>query len=366
MNKTKIYWRQFPFPILLCLLCLSTISLLFIDSAAYNRNLNQTLPYAKKQLAFLTLCLATLTSLLFLPYQLIKNYAWWAYLLGILGLIAVFFLGKSAKGAARWIPLGPIRVQPSEFMKLALVLGLAKHLSHRNLSTYKSLIPPFCLTLLPMILVLKQPDLGTSLLFLPLLFSLLYVQGAPTKHLLTIALALLLTTPIAWFTILKDYQKNRIYAFLYPEKYKHTIAYQTIQSQIAIGSGGLWGKGRKQGTQSQLNFLPERHTDFIFAVISEEWGLIGASSTLLLLLILITLLLELAAKQTDPFAKLYCTGIGVLIALQVGMNVGIATGIMPVTGLTLPFLSYGGSSSLMFWSALGIAFNISLRTRLNS
>lgn len=351
----KDLWQRFPWGIFLCTGLLTIISLLFIDSASYDSSWGTTLPYAKRQISRLIPSMFLFLLLALVPLRKTQERAWTFYLIGILLLFAVFFLGRSAKGAARWIPVGPIRIQPSEFMKLFLLLGLSSYLCRRDVTTLKSLVVPFILTLFPLFLVLKQPDLGTSLLFLPLLFSLLYIRGTPLRYLLMIGLCLILCGVAAWeIGGINKYQKDRVYAFLYPAKYENTIAYQQIQSQIAIGSGGFWGKGLYKGSQTQLNFLPERHTDFIFAVICEEWGFLGGIVVLVLLFLLVSLILEISNRCEDEFGKLLALGVGLLIGVQSFINLGIALGILPVTGLTLPFVSYGGSSTLMLWMALGV------------
>ncbi len=354
MKKKKILF-PFPFPLVICLGALTIISLLFIESASQNYRLGKALPFAQKQFIRLIPSFLLALAISYIPLKKTKENAFVFYFLGILLLISVFFLGKSAKGATRWIPLGPIRIQPSEFMKLFLILGLARYLEHWKYSNWKSLVPPFLITLVPMFLVLKQPDLGTSLLFLPLLFCLLFLKQTPVKALAFTGSLFILGGILVWnLGLLNRYQMNRVYAYLYPEKYASTIAYQQIQSQIAIGSGGIWGKGVFQGSQSQLGFLPERHTDFIFAVIGEEWGFFGSLLVIILLIFTFLFLFEIGFHHKEPFGQLAVIGIAFLLSLQAFINMGIATGILPVTGLTLPFISYGGSSTLMIWMSMGI------------
>ena len=355
----KFFKIYLPWELLLPLLALTALSLLFIHSASYSPSLGVTLPYAKRQAVHLVVAFCAFLLVASRSLEESQNTAYLWYGIGIFLLLAVFFLGRSAKGATRWISFGGVRLQPSEVMKICYLLGISAYLSHWRFQNLKSLFLPLLLTFVPMGLVLKQPDLGTSLLFLPLLFSLLYLRGVSLRCLLGLCGCFLGLALLVWnLDLLNPYQKRRIYAFFNPERYAKTIAYQQIQSQIAIGAGGIFGKGLFQGTQTQLGYLPERHTDFIFSVICEEWGFVGGSFVLSLLCILALACLSIGQKCQDDFGKLLAAGIGVLLGLQSFVNVGIALGILPVTGLTLPFVSYGGSSTFSFWIGLGLVAQV--------
>ncbi len=311
-----------------------------------------------RQLFWIFISLSCVSVLMLIHYRLIAKYAYVIYAVCIFMLLYIHFFGSVVNGARSWIRFGPVGLQPSEFMKLALVLALAQYLRfRRNYRRIVDLAGPFIITLIPLLLILKQPDLGSALIFLPVLFLIIYAVGAKYRHLLTIILLGVISLIPIWKYGLADYQKQRIRAFTNPSEYETTYAYQLIQSKIAIGSGGLSGKGWSKGTQHKLNFLPEPHTDFIFAVIAEEWGFLGAGALILLYLFFLSMIMRLILVVRDPFARIICLGVAILFFVQVSMNMGVALGLMPTTGLTLPFVSYGGSSLLTSYLAIGLAMN---------
>jgi rod shape determining protein RodA len=277
-------------------------------------------------------------------------------------LVAVMVLGQSALGAQRWIQIGPITLQPSEFSKIIMIISLASILEDKigKLNTFKDLLPVAAYLAVPFLLVLKQPDLGTSLVFLAIFIGMIFAAGVNLRLLAMIFGAGIACLPVLWH-FLKDYQKMRIMVFMDPNVDPLGSGYHIIQSKIAIGSGMLFGKGLFGGTQSQLNFLPENHTDFIFAVVGEELGFVGAAILLILYLILLYRGVKIAREASDNFGMLLAVGISSMLAFHVLVNVGMTTGIMPVTGIPLPLMSYGVSSLTTNMMSIGILLNIYMR-----
>jgi rod shape determining protein RodA len=301
-------------------------------------------------------------------YRWLERHAYAIYAVLISILVVMLGVKLSSGGNNRFIEFDRLQLQPSELMKIGLVLALARYLRFReDQRRVRGLVGPFILTIVPMALVLLQPDLGTSLMFPPVLLGMLFVAGAKPRH-LSLALFLgLLLLPAAYFLgdripFLKEYQRDRIMAYV---KRDETTArgkgFQLRQSEIAIGSGGLTGKGFGEGTQNTLRYLPEKHTDFIYSIISEELGFAGAASVVVFFLLLVLLILKVAVYTREPFGRLAVTGIGVAFAAQSFENLGMTMGLTPITGIPLPFVSLGGSSLLTSFLFLGIALNIASR-----
>ncbi|MGQ9510368.1 MAG: rod shape-determining protein RodA [Thermaceae bacterium] len=282
----------------------------------------------------------------------------WAYplyALTLILLVLVLLVGREINGAKAWFVLGPIQFQPSELAKIALLLVLGKALEHRPIVRLWDYALPLALGLPVLALVLAEPDLGGALVLLFGLFTVLFVRGIPWRHLLwTLLLASILVPTLVWPN-LKPYQRERILIVLDPYRDPLGQGFQVIQSTIAIGSGGFLGKGYGQGTQTQLGFVPFRHTDFIFSVWAEEWGFVGAVGVLGLYFFLILRLFGMALEAPRVSDRLVLSGIGGVLGFQVLANVGVALGVLPVTGLTLPLFSYGGSSLVMTYLMLGVA-----------
>jgi rod shape determining protein RodA len=274
-------------------------------------------------------------------------------------LVLVAFIGRSGMGAQRWLSIGSFAFQPSEFMKLSLIILLARYFEDRReqLDAPRIFIPPILLTLLPAALVLRQPDLGTAIMLVLISASILVMMGLKIRYFVLLGAVGAAITPVLWH-YLHDYQKNRILVFLYPDMDSMGVGYHVAQSKIAVGSGGLIGKGWMAATQSQLNFLPANHTDFIFAGLAEQWGFVGSLGLLLIYAYLLSKGLRLARDAHDLFAMVTSFGIVSMVAWQVVINIGMVTGIMPVVGIPLPLLSYGGSSMLMNLLAVGLLLNI--------
>jgi rod shape determining protein RodA len=345
----------------------------------------------KKQLAFAAMGFAVLVAVNIVSYRRLGQAGYWIFA-AVLVLLAVLLVDKLVElpfvpvlnGARRWLR-GPfsLSVQPSELCKPAYLLALAWYLRYRsNYRKFSSLIGPFVLTLLPTALILLEPDLGTVLLMMPVFLAMLFVAGAKTKHLAMIVLAALLISPLLWHKM-QPYQRLRISCVLlqndwlrqkaeqHPalgrilvgsnfstKRWKNDWGYHLIRSKYAVASGGLEGYGFRRGPFVKYNFLPERHNDFIFAIIAHQWGFLGCIAVLTLYVILLWCGLEIAGANTDPFGRLLAAGIVAMFAIQLIVNVAMTLGLMPITGLTLPFVSYGGSSILVSMLCVGLLNNV--------
>lgn len=342
---------------------LVVISLIIIGSATHiNNPSDDRYWYVQRQGIFTVLNILIIFLILNVDYKVLDRYASVLYWINLIMLLAVMFVGTSALGAQRWIQIGPVSIQPSEFSKIIMIICLAHVLESRigRLNTFRDILPVFIYVGVPFLLVLKQPDLGTSLVFLAILFGMIFIAGVSMRLLMIIFGAGIALLPVFWH-FLKDYQKMRLTVFLDPSVDPLGSGYHIIQSKIAIGSGMLFGKGLFGGTQSQLNFLPENHTDFIFAVIGEELGFVGAAVILLLYLILLYRGVKIASQAKDNFGSLLATGITSMLAFHVLVNVGMTAGIMPVTGIPLPLMSYGVSALTTNMVSIGILLNIYMR-----
>ncbi len=359
MMRKKL--SRVPWALVVIMCAILAYGIVFVFSASYRVQENDFTADPYKQVVWMTLGAAVFVALLVPNYMKLGRFAYLIYAVCLV-LILASYLFPPVNGARRWIPFGSFfKLQPSEFMKIAVVLALAKYLMYRdNLSRARKLAVPFCLALVPTVLILRQPDLGTALLFIPILFALLYSAGARVKHLgLAAAIGLALLPPLYFFG-LKDYQRKRLTGFLHPERTSLQEGYQLVQSKIAIGSGGLTGQGLGQGSQNWMEALPYDQTDFIFAVVGEEWGLVGAGGLLLLYLALFAASISIALRTREPFGRLIVAGVVGLLAAQVYINVGMTMGLMPVTGMTLPLVSYGGSSMISSFILLGLVANVAM------
>lgn len=290
------------------------------------------------------------------------------YAAGLALLIVVDIIGDVGGGGQRWIAIGPLRLQPSEFMKVGIVIVLASYyhvLSLQQTRSMLSLILPVALIAMPCFLVLRQPDLGTTLLVAASGICVVFLSGAPKRLFIGGGIALSVAVPLLWQFLLRDYQKQRVLTFLNPERDPLGAGYHITQSKIAIGSGGIEGKGFLQGTQSHLNFLPEMHTDFIFTTIAEEHGLLGGSILLLIFAAYLAMGLMIAGRTQSQFARLMAMGITMTIFFYVFINVGMVMGILPVVGVPLPLISYGGSATITFMVATGLLLNCDINRDLS-
>jgi len=355
--------EYFPWGILGIALLLGILGFMTLYSALNAGSIETTSNLHIRQLIWFSAgVLAMIASFLF-NYKLLEKWAPEIFIFCLSMLLYVLFFGKYVGGSRRWLAMGPFSLQPSELAKIAVIIILARvytrSVNPMGLSV-RQLMLPLGLMLLPFILIVKQPDLGTAMLFLLIAGSITLFVKIEKRLLLFLLAFLLITIPLIWF-FLAGYQKQRIMTFLDPDRDPLGAGYHIIQSKIAIGSGMISGKGFLKGTQNALSFLPEEHTDFIFSVLAEEWGLIGSAVILLLFLILISLGLKTAYECRDPFGIILAIGITAMMFWQVVINIGMVMGLMPVVGIPLPFISYGGSSVVTTMIGIGLLLNISMR-----
>ena len=287
------------------------------------------------------------------------------YILGTLLLLLVIFFGISASGSKRWINLFIMNLQPSELMKIAVIVCFARYyhrIQSSDIQSYKYLLQPIILLLIPCYLVITQPDLGTAILIAGSGLAIIWLAGLNLKYFIYSGLILLVSLPFV-ISILKPYQKSRILTFFNPDRDPLGAGYQIIQSKIAIGSGGLLGKGFLQGTQSYLEFLPEKHTDFIFTLFSEEFGFVGSMVLILLYALLIYRIIRIGFSSRSFFAKLYCFGFASALFLYIFVNIAMVVGLLPIVGAPLPIMSYGGSSMLSIMLGLSIVMSCKIYSR---
>jgi len=303
-----------------------------------------------------------------LDYQVLLENSHWLYIASVLSLVAVMLFGRKYLGARRWIQLpGGQHFQPSEWMKVVLILAMARYFSEESDqgATLADVVKAGLIAAVPMALVLKQPDLGTALTYVPVAVMALFLGGMQFRHAAIILLVAGVLAPTVWHYGLKPYQKTRLTIFLHPEADVQKGGYQLDQSKIAVGSGGIWGKGVRKGTQTQGSFLPEPHTDFIFAAWCEEHGFVGAMFMLLLYFMLLMRLVHNAQTAPDRAGGFVVMGVVAVLIFHILVNIGMVVGFMPVTGIPLPLMSYGGSSLLFIFLALGIVMNIRMRRFVN-
>jgi len=317
-----------------------------------------------KQLIWFCIGLVVMVVCFLFDYKLLERWGFPFYILCIALLIAVLILGKYAGGSKRWLALGPVSIQPSELIKIAVIIVVARYYS-KVVNTIglgiRELIYPVVVTFIPFALIVGQPDLGTALLVVVIAGSMTIFVKIDRRSLIWIVATITVALPLVWFFFLKGYQKRRILTFLNPDRDPLGAGYHIIQSKIAIGSGMLLGKGFLKGTQNALEFLPEQHTDFIFSVLAEEWGFVGSLALLLLFLMLIIWGLNVAQGCREPFGTILAVGVTAMIFWQVFINLGMVMGLMPVVGVPLPLISYGGSSVVTLMMCIGLLLNISMR-----
>lgn len=357
--------ENFDWSIIWVLLGIISIGLLSIYSALYLQiKAHPTSNLFLKQLIWLSIGMCILCCSLFVDYQKLRSVAPWLYAFMLLLLVVVLVAGKEVNGSKRWLEFAGFQFQPSEFMKVVIVLQLASYFSSQDVTGFpplRKLIVPVLLTIVPILLILAEPDLGTAISILSISTTLIFFVGVRWKYLAIGALIILPFIIPVWEHVLKPYQKRRILILLSPDLDPLGAGYHIRQSKIAIGSGMLWGKGFLQGTQSKLHFLPEKHTDFIFSVWAEEWGFVGCAVLLFLFALLVFFALRVARRSKDRFGSLIVIGMTAFILWQALINIGMVIGVLPVVGITLPFVSYGGSSVLTLCLAIGMIENVSMR-----
>ncbi|MDX8402479.1 MAG: rod shape-determining protein RodA [Mariprofundaceae bacterium] len=351
-------FRSMDGVVLACLLCLAALGLLTLYAALHHGDLGLW----RRQAVFWLLGMAAFGAVCFIPLRLMALGSLPLYLVSLLLLALVPIAGEVQMGARRWLNLGLVHLQPSEMMKWALVFVLAFWFSSREARRPVDLGVALLMTLLPAGLILIQPDLGTTMVLLLAAGAMLIAAGLPWKWFAAGLATAVAALPVLWH-YMHDYQRQRVLTFLDPESDPLGAGYHVIQSKIAIGSGGLFGKGYLQGTQARLHFLPEQHTDFIFAVLAEEGGLIAVSLLLLLYAILIGRILVIAGRARTRFGSLLCIGVASMFMIYVGINVGMVSGLLPVVGVPLPFISYGGSALVTMLAALGLVMRVAIESR---
>ncbi|HEY6489043.1 MAG: rod shape-determining protein RodA [Terracidiphilus sp.] len=359
-------FRDFDWGLLGMVLLLCTVSVLEIYSATLH---TRFAGFHTKQVFFILAGLVLMFILAKIDYHRLLDWTPWAYGVCIFALVAVKLVGHKALGARRWIQVGPMQFQPSEWAKLVLILAVARYFANlggRNL-TWSDIFKGLALVGLPMALVLIQPDLGTTLIYAPILIAGLFLGGINWKQAVILMTVAGVVAIGAWSSGkgLKPYQKARLTSFINPDTDPKGSGYQIRQSLIAVGSGGIWGKGATKGTQTQGYFLPIPYTDFIFAAFSEEHGFVGAIFVLLLYFLILMRLIQNAQTAADLPGSLIIMGVVAVLTFQIAVNVGMVIGFMPVTGIPLPLMSYGGSSVLFTFLALGVAMNVRMRRFVN-
>jgi len=315
-----------------------------------------------KQCVFWAVGLACFGVLCFIPTRYIAVLSWPFYLVALFFLVLVPFIGDIHMGARRWLDLGPVNMQPSEMMKWALVLILAHWFASREANNIPHLLIALLLSVVPAGLIVIQPDLGTALVLLFTAAALILAAGLPWRWLMVTLGSCPFLVYGLWLNM-HAYQQRRVLSFLDPQNDPLGAGYHVIQSTIAIGSGGLFGKGYMEGTQARLHFLPEQHTDFIFAVLAEEGGLISVAVLLVCYMLLVGRMLHIARCARTRFASMLCVGVATIFILYIGINIGMVSGALPVVGVPLPFVSYGGSALLTMITALGLVMRVSIESQ---
>jgi rod shape determining protein RodA len=360
-------YRDFDWMLFCLVLLVSALSVLEIRSATLHTRFHD---FDHKQFAFLLVGILLMFLISRIDYHRLVEIAPWAYGLGLLSLVAVKLVGTTVMGGKRWINLGGgVHFQPSEWVKLILILAIARYfwgLAGRELS-WLDIGKAFALVCVPMAIVLIQPDLGTALTYFPILVVGLFLGGIRFRQVMVLFLGFALLIGGAWMSgkRLKPYQMARLTSFVDPGSDPRGAGYQILQSKIAVGAGGLLGKGTNKGTQTQGDFLPIPYTDFIFAAFCEEHGFVGGVGILLLYFLILMRLIENAQQASDVPATFIVMGVAAVLLFQIVVNIGMVVGLMPVTGIPLPLMSYGGSSILFTFLALGIVMNIRMRRFVN-
>ncbi|MBM2821069.1 MAG: rod shape-determining protein RodA, rod shape determining protein RodA [Candidatus Berkelbacteria bacterium] len=348
-----IDWSLYLIPLIL-----SIFGILIIFSITYTSDPTVVI----SQIIYLILGFAVAIFLSFLDYRSLRGFSFFLYLAVLALLVFVMFFGDKTMGASRWIDLGVFRLQPSEIGKFIILLFLAKTFTETDEFRFKEILTVLTIVGIPLIFILRQPDFGTAMVIFVELLIILFFSKVKKIYLAALLGLMLVFTPVGWH-FLKDYQKERIYTFINPAGDPYGSGYNVAQAKITVGSGGLLGQGIGKGTQIQLNFLPVAHTDFVFAATAEALGFIGSSAMILLLIYLSWRIIYISKLSKDLFGFYFAIGWGLTLLFQIFINVGMNLGIMPVTGIPLPFVSAGGSSMLTNMAAIGVLQSIYLRHR---
>lgn len=362
MISVKSLYRDFDKTLFMMVLVTLIIGLTAVYSATHTREGISIDSYIAKQMIWIAIGMVALLLIINFSYQRFIDISYVFYALIISTLMLVLILGRARLGAQRWFSIGGFAFQPSEFIKIALILVLANYAgSHRDsMRDWRIFFSCAVLAAIPFALVLIQPDLGTALVLVPIFMAIMLVTGANPRYIAGLIALGIAIAPFFWH-VLRDYQKQRLLVFVNPNSDPLGAGYTIIQSKIAVGSGGVFGKGWLNGSQGQLHFLPEHHTDFIFSVVGEEFGLIGGLALILLYLFIVERALRIAALTSDIYGKAIAAGVSVMIATQVIVNIGMTIGLMPVVGIPLPLVSYGGSSMITTLIAIGLLLSVGMR-----
>ncbi len=364
LNRQFRLIKHIDYTLIFLVLALCLLGLLVIYSTTHTEIINEeTIQFTKRQLLYILVGLFLCFIVATIDYHQLEKIAIPIYILSIIMLVYVLLFGKTTGGARRWINVAGFDFQPSEFAKIALIIFLADFLSRQKdkLSNFLYFLLPFLFTGVLMLLITKQPDLGTAIVFLAIVLFMIYVAGIEWKYILMISLLLVASFPVLW-SFLKDYQRKRIIFFLNPDLDPLGAGYNIIQSKVAIGSGGLLGQGLFSGIQSQLKFLPAQHTDFVFAVIGEELGFLGALLLLSLFILLLWKGIKIAQEAPDLLGTFLATGVVAFMFFHIFINIGMVMGLVPATGLPLPFISYGGTFMITNFIGIGLLLNVHLRS----
>lgn len=367
--EERTFLRRLDLNFIIVIVALNIIGLINLFSATHGPASREVAPLFVNQIVWLGIGWSIFFLMTILDYAIAVKLAWAVYALNLGALIFTTFFGKVALGAQRWIDLGFFRYQPSETMKLAVILILTRVLANRNPSSdsgmgLRDLLIPLAVLLIPFGFIVEQPDLGTAMM-MAMIGCAMIIFTKVKRSLLIFAVTVACAGAWgAWSFVLRDYQKNRVLTFLSPETDPLKTGYNSIQSKIAVGSGKFFGKGFRKGTQSQLEFLPERHTDFIFSVLSEEHGFVGSLTTIGLFCLLYIMIIRIAINAKDKLGALVCVGVLSYVFFHMIINVGMVIGLLPIVGVPLPLLSYGGTSMLTTMAGLGMISSVAFRRYL--
>lgn len=366
--EERTLFKKFDINLIIVIFALNVIGLINLYSATHGPTSTDVASLFIQQIVWLAAGWSIFLLVTIVDYSIVSRIAFIIYVLNLLAILYVTFFGKVALGAQRWIDLGFFRYQPSETMKLALIMLMAKILSTRSTHGpgmgFKEMWLPLIALLIPFGLVVEQPDLGTAMMLAAIGGSMLIFAKIRKSILASCIVLGIIAIPIAWKFVLHDYQKNRVFTFLSPASDPRGTGYNSIQSKIAVGSGRFFGKGFMMGTQSQLEFLPERHTDFIFSVLSEEHGFVGSLAVIGLFAFLFITGIRIASNARDKFGALLTVGVLCYIFWHMFVNIGMVIGLLPIVGVPLPLLSYGGSGMITTMAGMGLISSVAYRRYL--
>jgi len=358
-------WRAYDLQLTTYAALLATIGLVmaYVNSIESGQAAMASGTVFSRALMWTALAMVVYVAATLFDYRWLKTLAWPIYLVNVGLLVLTLAIGDGVGGSARWIAIGPLTFQFSELAKILMIIVLAVYLGNREgrLDSLSSILGACLLMVPPWVLVMRQPDLGTSLVLASILAGMLFMSGASLRWLLAMAIGAVAAIPVAWTYVLRDYQKVRILSFLDPTADTQGAGWQVLQSKIAVGSGGFFGTGLTNGTQTRGDFLPVQESDFVFAVLAQELGFIGAVVVFLLFVALLWRIIADAWRSRDPFGTLFGAGLAAAILFQVFVNVGMVIGILPVTGIPLPFIAHGGASLLSIAIGLGILQSVNIR-----